>query len=70
VMMYVIYIYVVLFCRYTSHVCVIHSTRTNHGDECDSSSTIRASYILDKLFFDEEQIVLAYDMILHMHVHE
>jgi hypothetical protein len=67
--MYVIYI--VLFCRYTNHVCLSHSTRTNHGNECDLPPTIRTPYIFDKSFFLVRNI---YDqhivMILHKHVHK
>jgi hypothetical protein len=46
--MYVIYI--MFFCRYTNHVCVSHSARTNHGDEYDLPPTIRTLYIFGKAF--------------------
>jgi hypothetical protein len=44
------FIYIVLFYRYTNHVCVSRSARTNHGDECDMPPTIRMPYIFGKTF--------------------
>jgi hypothetical protein len=47
-MMYVIYISV-FFYRYANHVCVNHTVRTNHRDECDLPPTIRTPTIFSKL---------------------
>jgi hypothetical protein len=50
-----------VFCRYANHVCVSHTTRTNHGDECDFPPIIRTPSIVDKSFsFGEERVGLAY----------
>jgi hypothetical protein len=66
--MYIIYI--VLFCRYNSHICVSHSVRTNYGDECDLLPTIRTPSIFDTIFFSEERVGPTFVIILHTHVHE
>jgi hypothetical protein len=69
VVMYVRYI--VLFCRYTNHVCISHSARTNHRDACDLPPTIHTPYIFDKVFLLVRNI---YDrhiiMILNKQVHK
>jgi hypothetical protein len=69
VVMYVRYI--MFFCRYTNHVCISHSSRTNHGDECDLPPTIHTPYIFGKAFLLVRNI---YDrhiiMILNKQVHK
>jgi hypothetical protein len=65
------FIYIVLFCRYTNHVCVSRSTRTNHEDECDMPPTIRMPYIFGKAFLLMRNIYDQYIiMIMHKHVHK
>jgi hypothetical protein len=67
----VCHISIVLFCKYTNHVSVSHTARTNYGDECDLPPTIRMPSIFGKKnSFGEERIGLVFVMILHMHVYE
>jgi hypothetical protein len=67
----VCHISIVLFCKYTNHICVCHTGRTNYGDGRDLPPTIRMSSIFDKTFLLVRNI---YDqhiiMILHMHVNK
>jgi hypothetical protein len=56
VVMYV-YMYIVLFCRYTNHVFVCRITRDNHGVECELPLTMRTPPIYGESFsFGEEWI--------------
>jgi hypothetical protein len=61
--------YSVLFYRHTNHVCVSHSAKTNHGDECDCDRLYVRLIYWASFSFSEEWIGLTHDMILHMHVH-
>jgi hypothetical protein len=46
----VYHISIMLFYRYTKHVCISHTARTNYGDECDLPPIIRMSYIFGEAF--------------------
>jgi hypothetical protein len=49
--MYVSIIYVVIFCRYATHVVVSCFISTNYGFECDLTLTMRTPSILAKVTF-------------------
>jgi hypothetical protein len=48
---------ILLFCRYANHVSISRIIGVNHGDECNSPSTMRTSSICGKSFsFVEERL--------------
>jgi hypothetical protein len=50
VVMYLIYISIVLFCRFANHICISHTARANYWDECDLLSSICTPSIFGKDF--------------------
>jgi hypothetical protein len=64
------YIFVFLY-RYTNHIYVSHTARTNYWDECKLPLIIRMSTIFGKHFsLSENRQDWHIVMISHMHVHK